>query len=110
MRSNPTDEALPGLTGTGARRDGAIYRGVCLAITAHVEGGDLDRARDAGTIALARSLAHQADLAGGHAGSKREPYAVASLARELRAVLELIAGARVESDTPPWLLEDDEPV
>lgn len=109
MRSKSNDDALPGLSDTGARRGGAIYRGVCLSISTHVDAGELDRDRDAGTLALARALAHQADLAGGYAGNKREPYAVASLARELRVVLELLAGNRPEPDTPAWLLEDDDP-
>lgn len=109
MRSTRDDDALPGLAGAGPRRTGPVYRGVCAAIAAHVEAGTIDRDRDAGTLALARSLAHQLDLAGGHAGLKREPYAVASLARELRATLEHVTGTRPDTDTPAWLLEDDDP-
>jgi hypothetical protein len=107
MRSTRADEALPGMTDTGPRRSGPVYRGVCQTVAAHVDAGRLDAALDAGTIALARSLAHQLDLAGGHGGIKREPYAVAALARELRSLLELLAGGAGD-DAPPWLDDDDD--
>lgn len=108
MRSNRENEALPGLSETGPRRSGPVYRGVCQAVAARVESGRLDALLDAGTIALARSLAHQLDVAGGHGGNKREPYAVASLGRELRSVLELLAGGVAGDDTPPWFEDDDD--
>jgi hypothetical protein len=69
----------------------------------------MDELADAGTLELARSLAHQIDLAGGYGGVKREPYAIPGLSRELRDLLAIITGTAAVSDTvPPWLEDDDE--
>jgi hypothetical protein len=106
MRKAAASEALPGLVDTGPHRNGAVYLGVSRSIAAHVAEGRLDLERDAGRLALARTLAHQCDLAGGLGGMKREPYAVAALARELRGLLLELTGITVDDDVPIWLEED----
>lgn len=84
-----------------------MYRGVGRSIAAHTETGRVDADADAGTLELARSLAHQIDLAGGYGGVKREPYAIPGLSRELRDLLAIITGTAVADTVPPWLEDDD---
>lgn len=75
----PADPALPGLeTGPTGGKAGYLQ----AQVTAAIEAAQLDD-RDKGMGALAIACARAVDLAHG----RRDPYAVASAARELRETL-----------------------
>ncbi len=75
-----SDDALPGMDTAGA---GGKAGAVRAAVVAAVEAAQLDD-RDKGTGALAIACAAAVDVA---LTTRRDPYAVASAARELRETL-----------------------
>lgn len=98
---------LDGIDEPGSSR-GAIYRNVCRQVRALAAAGTLDVELEAGTVAQARSLAAVIDRASGLAGRKQETYALPQLHRELRELLDKLAGRGPLEVDMSWL-EDDPP-
>ena len=105
-RRDPNTLPLDGDPGGGPSR-GTVYHDVCHQIAHLRQQGSLDADAEAGTIAQARSLAAVIDRASGLGGRKQETYALASLHRELRELLAILADRPVDDDELDGFTIDD---
>ena len=87
---------------------GPIYQGVCKQIRALEKDGTIDRAKDAGTIAQARSIAASIDRVSGHDDPRGQASGMqlAALHAQLFEVIGRLTGDQTEDDAFTQLLEE----
>ncbi|MDE9365471.1 hypothetical protein PZ938_07625 [Luteipulveratus sp. YIM 133132] len=85
---------------------GPVYQGVCRQIRALLAEEKIDKQRDAGTIAQARSLAESIDRVSGHGGKyQASGMQLAALHERLDGLLERLTPERAEADPFQELLD-----